>query len=201
VNADGMEEPKRLTNNAVSGVRDLDPTWSPDGTKIAFPSYRDNGGRDSEIYVMDADGTNQTRLTYDSNDLRVPSDPDWSPDGKKIAFYSYSAGVYRSEIYTMNPDGTALENLTNTPDREEFGPRWSPDSAKIAYYDSGEDIWVMNSDGTKQTNLTNTTHGKERGPAWSPDGLQIAFSTFSHAQQLRDLGHEGLRRSPQDELD
>ena len=76
MNADGTN-PIRLTNN---GGFDEDPSFSPDGSKIAFVSDRDSGN--AEIYVMNADGSNITRLTNSGVDF----EPSFSPDGSKIAF-------------------------------------------------------------------------------------------------------------------
>src|SRR5437667_69225 len=82
-------------------VFDLTPAWSLDGTRIAFTSRRDDN---FEVYVMNADGSNQARLT---NNPEQDSDAKWSPDGTKIVFMSSHTGGGRfGEIYTMNPDGT-----------------------------------------------------------------------------------------------
>jgi len=138
--------------------------------KIAFNSDRD-GNR--EIYVMNADGTGQTRLTNNSADDYGPS---WSPDGTKITFQSNRDGNY--EIYVMNADGTNLICLTNNSaqDRE---PSWSPDGTKIVFHSdrtgNGE-IFVMNADGTGQTNLTNHS-ADDTFSSWSPDGTKIAFAS------------------------
>lgn len=91
------------------------PAWSPDGTKIAFMSNRDTPNY-SQIFVMDADGGNPTRLTnVDRGDAGYPS---WSADGTKIIFHRYPEGSWDNEIYTMNPDGTDQVNITNSPTYE-----------------------------------------------------------------------------------
>ncbi|MCH7920991.1 MAG: PD40 domain-containing protein [Planctomycetes bacterium] len=87
------------------------------GLKIAFNSGRDGNW---EIYVMNADGTEQKNLT---NNPAYDADPSWSPDGKKIAFSSQRDGNW--EIYVMNSDGTGLKNLTNNPATDGY-PSWSP---------------------------------------------------------------------------
>jgi dipeptidyl aminopeptidase/acylaminoacyl peptidase len=121
------------------------------GTKIAFNSYRDGNG--AEIYVMNADGTGQTRLT--NNNAQVDSYPDWSPDGTKIAFYTDRDGG-NDEIYVMNADGSNPTRLTNNPDTDAY-PDWSPDGTKIAFF-SGNDIYIMNADGSGETNISNNPY-------------------------------------------
>src|SRR5229473_3031682 len=97
---------------------DFQPAWSPDGKKIAFTSM-------GEVYVMNADGSNPTRLT---NDPAGGSAPAWSPDGKKIAFTSMA------EVYVMNADGSSPTRLTySRPDWDSADQAaWSPDGSKIA---------------------------------------------------------------------
>jgi TolB protein len=103
--ADGSN-PVRLTNNALDKGSRL--AWSPDGARIAFHAY--DASRNADIYVMDADGTNQVRLTSDPAIDRFVT---WSPDGKKLAFTSNRSGD--DEIYVMNVDGTGVTRLTNSP--------------------------------------------------------------------------------------
>jgi hypothetical protein len=91
------------------------PSWSPDGTKIAFTSNVD--GND-EIYVMNSDGTGVTRLT---NSAASDSDPAWSPDGLRIAFMSDRDG--NQEIYVMNADGSGQDRITNNP-AADYSPAW-----------------------------------------------------------------------------
>ena len=75
---------------------DGSPSWSSDGGRIAFDSLRDGNG---EIYVMNADGSGQTRLTDDPG---FDGSPSWSPDGSRIAFQSFRDGDANPEIYVMN---------------------------------------------------------------------------------------------------
>src|SRR5205807_2999907 len=130
----------------------------------------------SEIYVMNADGSGQTRLT--NNSFRDDY-PTWSPDGKKIAFLRESGGV--SSINLMDADGTNQKELTritlssNYPyPYERFSLSWSPDGAKIAFQDS-TDIFTINVDGSNRVNLT-AGQFINTEPAWSPDGSRIAFA-------------------------
>jgi len=115
---------------------------------VAFVSYRDGN---YEIYSMNADGSNQTRLT---NNTAGDTSPSWSPDGSRIAFQSIRDGNY--EIYAMNADGYQQTRLTNNAALEAF-PSWSPDGTKITFNtsrDGNNEIYVMSADGYQQTRLT-----------------------------------------------
>jgi TolB protein len=165
MNADGSN-PVNLTNDP--GFDGWRPAWSPDGSKIAFFSGRD----DDEIYVMNADGTDRRRIT---NSPGSDANPAWSPDGTKIAFVSLRDGFPNDEIYVMNADGTGQTNLTNHPASDDW-PAWSPDGTKIAFAsdrDGSFGIWVMNADGTNPTKLV----AGRSSPAWSPDGTRLAFDS------------------------
>ena len=188
VNADGSN----LLNLTADTCSDRDPCWSPDGQKIAFMKVFSTitvGGEITDlgdIYVMDADGSNPTRLTY-SHSAGVCGSfrPIWSPDGTKIAFFTNRDG--NREIYVMNSDGTEQINLSNHP-LSDYEPQWSPDGTKIAFYsyrDRNWELYVVNSDGSNLANLTQTPDSDEFSedhlypPAWSPNGEKIAFTSFA----------------------
>jgi Tol biopolymer transport system component len=136
-----------------------DPAWSSAGQQIAFVSERDGN---NEIYVMSADGSNQTRLTLTSS-----ATPAWSPTGQQIAFVSERDG--NNEIYVMNADGSYQVNLTHNIASDGF-PAWSPDGKQIAFVsnrDGNQEIYVMNADGSDQRRLTNTPED-EWDPVWAP---------------------------------
>ena len=105
-------------------IEDRGPFWSPDGSRIAFTSQRD---RNDEIYVMDADGSNQRRLTNDPAQEWWSS---WSPDGSRIAFVSNRDG--NNEIYVMDADGSNQQRLTNNPAGDSI-PSWSADGSRITF--------------------------------------------------------------------
>jgi len=154
---------------AVAAVPEQGNGGSP---KIVFGSVRNGGNHD--IYTMELDGSNQTRLTTDA---AYDDQPKWSPDGTKIVFMSDRAGNF--DIYTMNADGSAQTRITNTPAPDGF-PAWSPNGAKIAFVrgdlrnPSAFEIFVMDANGANQTQLT-TDSNIDGVPAWSPDGTKIIF--------------------------
>jgi Tol biopolymer transport system component len=105
----------------ITGPQCACADWSPDGTKIAYqasPSVTTK--RFPEIYVMNADGGDQVRLTHHPS---RDENPDWSPDGSQIAFYSERVG--NAEIFVMNADGSRLHRLTHDPWYSAI-PRWRP---------------------------------------------------------------------------
>ena len=168
---------RNLTNNLGD---DTDPSWSPDGERIAFTSReaKDVVVGHRQIYVMDADGDNQRNLSNNDFDEWGPS---WSPDGKRIAFVSDREGAFGNhEIYVMDADGGNQRNLSNNLSDDQY-PSWSPDGKRIAFISNrkGEfenfEIYVMDADGGNQRRRTNNRHD-DRSPSWSPDGKRIAFS-------------------------
>jgi TolB protein len=161
------------TEAAFSAQLQSSPLMSPltveSISRIAFYS---NQTGNVDIYIMDADGGNVTRLTtHSGNDTH----PTISPVGDKIAFVSNRDG--NTEIYVMNIDGSAQTRVTNNSvvDSE---PHWSPDGTKIAFTSirSGlpNGIYTMNADGSNQQRLSGTTY-TDFNPDWSPDGTKIAF--------------------------
>lgn len=108
---------------------------------------------------------------------RHPGEAAFPGANGKIAFVSNRDGD--DEIYVMEPDGTVVTRLTNSPEWDWF-PAWSADGTKIAfasYRDGGNpEIYVMNADGSDQTRLTNNS-AFDSDPTWSPDGTKIAFTS------------------------
>lgn len=195
-------------------------SWSPDGKYIAFhrsasgtgvPNKNDAGAAttDSDIFVArvgDAGLENVTNLT-DNGATWIDDDPDWSnptataPEGR-IAFTRHDPAddpgpANSAEIYSMNPDGSDLQQLTFN-NIEERSPDWSPDGSRLAFScriggdGNPLEICVMNADGTGETQLTH--NGKPSlSPSWSPDGSQIVYQIVPSAgeNQIRLLNADG----------
>jgi Tol biopolymer transport system component len=169
------------------------PAWSPDGEKIAFVSRRD--GND-EVYVMNADGTEQALL---SRNRYNDADPTWSPDGSYIAFTSTSDSA-RGEVYIMNADGSNPRRVTNNT-VDEYTLAWSASSStfpyavhlplivnarspealpgRIAFISTRDhyqgEVYMMKTDGTGVVRLTTNT-AKESSLQWSLDGTRLLLA-------------------------
>ena len=160
-----------VADTGHSLIQKFTPLIARKNGKIAFTSERDGN---TEIYIMNDDGSGQTRLTNNKFRDEYPS---WSPDGTKIAFQSNRNGNW--EIYVMNADGTGQTRLTNNNADDEF-PDWSPNGAKIAFCserDGNAEIYVMKADGSGQTRLTYSSTYVDIWPRWSPDGAKIAYDS------------------------
>ena len=152
------------------GTVNVDPSWSPDGSKIAFTSMRDGN---SEIYLMNSDGSNPRRLTRNSSSDWKPR---WFPGRDAISFLSNRDGKY--EIYVMNPDGSHQVAVTDPPhDVADYA--WSSDgrlafsSSRTGNVDIYATVWIS----VGEIQLTSDSLN-QRDPAWSPDGGKIAYMSF-----------------------
>ena len=159
-------------------------------SKIVFNSTRN--GR-SDIYVMNSDGTGQTRLTHnEASDTEAA----WSPNGQQIAFSSDRDG--NEEIYVMDADGGNQRNLTQHP-ALDGSPDWSPDGSQIAFtsdrVNNGLSLFVMDADGTNVRQLTEGPF--DVVPKWSPNGKRIAFEAvlgLGHGRQIYVINADGTNR-------
>jgi Tol biopolymer transport system component len=163
-----------------SGGQEASAAFPGGNGKIAFWSNRTD---DYEIFVMDADGANQSNLSQDASAL--DQHPAWSPDGTKIAFES-NKDSSNAGVYVMDADGTNKVRLTFAAGSDST-PSWSPDGSKIlftSHRDGDAEIFVMDADGSNQTQWTSNVGIIDEWPAWSPDGTEIAFVS------TRDGDHE-----------
>jgi len=146
-------------------------TWSTDGSKLIYAA---NKSGNFDLYISDANGTNEKKLTSSEKD---EANPNLSPDGKKIVFTA-SIGVMRgsessTEIWIMNLDGTNPIQLTNNSFFDGW-PKWSPDGTQLLFCSDRSavnhyEVYTMNPDGTNVTRVTNTPGSSSAiYPSWTP---------------------------------
>ena len=139
------------------------PQWSPDGTRIAFADDRDG---DSEIYVMNADGSNLAQLTENNG---YDGRPRWSPDGEKISFESDQDGG-DWDVFIMNADGSKPRVLTDNDDADEWMQFWSPDGEWLVFVsavDGDYELYIIKANGRNLQQLTSNDFSDE-APIWIP---------------------------------
>jgi Tol biopolymer transport system component len=160
---------RNLVNVTASLPSDSNATWSPDRTKIAFSSDRDDSGS-RVLYVMDVSNGDVVMLLPGLTAER----PEWSPDGSSIAFES------NGDILVTGADGSDLQQLTGGTPRNS-NPTWAPDGRHIAFSrassregESEINIYSIELDGSPIDQLTRG--GRDYEPDWSPDGERIVFT-------------------------
>lgn len=200
-----------LINVSNDAGDDANPTWSPDGTRLAFQSKR-SGGR-WDLFTVNWDGSGLTNITNTPTVDEV--NPVWSPDGQRIAFLGAGLKV-------MYPNGTGIAPVSALSVADSFA--WSTDSTKLVFGhvnpsipdlfvatvgaagqpvnvtnstspDRGQawapgprivyttsDLWTVNDNGTGATNLTPGTSQLEYAPRWAPDGLSIVFTSNAQTE-------------------
>jgi len=167
----GGRNPVNLTSGSEED--DIEPSFSPDGDRIAFASTRDGGG----IFLMGATGESVRRLT------NFGYSPAWSPDGKEIVYAT--EGITDplgrptiSQLWIVNV-ATGENRLLFKGDAVQ--PNWSPSGSRIAFWavtgEGGQrDIWTISAGGGEPVQIT-TSPAVDWNPVWSPDGKQIYFSS------------------------
>jgi Tol biopolymer transport system component len=154
VNSDGTGKTRLTKELSYEGQ----PSWSPDGSKIAFVYVKDEGDGYSNyhIYVMNADGSNWVQLT-DTNITWNNLKPDWSPDGTKILFTG--DGDEHQGVFCINLKDKSQKFIGVIGG----SPKWSPDGTKIIT-DGGWQIWITNADGSNSKKIE--TPMKSYEPDW-----------------------------------
>jgi Tol biopolymer transport system component len=164
---------------------DAEASYSPDGSRIVFTSFRDG---DAEIYIMDADGKNPRRITHAKG---YDGGPFFSPDGKRIIYRSDRKGNDLLQIYVNNTEGTAERALTNN-EFVNWGPYWHPDGRHIIYATSKHghanyELYLRDVDNAAEERIT-YHEGFDGLPVFSPDGKRLMWTssgrTADHRSQL-----------------
>ena len=166
-----------------------DYSWSPDGNKILYTLVVEEEFN-SDIWVMNADGSSASRLTAPTEEYVEPTKNDfgtWSPSGSKIAYTSV-LGLHSSNLIVMEPDGSGKQSLTGFSGNYFSAVAWAPDASKLVFESDssevGQYIGVVNSDGSGLTTvaygyLTPQTQSWQP-ELWSPDGSKILYSSYEN---------------------
>lgn len=158
-----LKDLKKVAGNQGKLSHEEYPAWSPNGKRIAYTSTFEGN---QEVYAIDPDGSQRTRLT---SDPAIDAHPAWSPDSGRIAFATNRWGDF--EIAVMNADGSNLTRLTESRGMDDY-PVFSPDGRRIALMsnrDGNYEIYVMEVDGKHAVNVSRH-EALDNFPAWMPDG-------------------------------
>ncbi len=164
----------RITRLTDTPGYDAEASYSPDGSKIVFTSFRDGDG---EIYIMDSNGSNARRIT---NAKGYDGGPFFSPDGKRIIYRSDRKGNDLLQVYVNNTEGTAERALTQN-EFVNWGPYWHPDAKHIIYATSKHghanyELYLMNVDTGAEERIT-YHDGFDGLPVFSPDAKKLMWTS------------------------
>jgi len=156
----------------------LSPSWSPDGTQIAFKRiYPCCGGQPDSLWLIGPDGSSLHQLSAATGTREELLETAWSPDGKRLAFLAPGTKL-NDDIFVINADGTGETNITHSIE-DEYGPSWSPEGTRLAFSrvalgssTLGTGVFVVNADGTHLVQVVTGATGVTN-PFWSPDGSRI----------------------------
>jgi Tol biopolymer transport system component len=171
-----------LTQQAGAGYYDVNHTFSPDGGRIILASYADINTNNSDLFMVNSDGTDLTNVT--ETKAAAEQNPAFSPDGNQLVFVRYPVTprpLPRSEVYVMDTDGTNQKRLTND-EAIEVLPTFSPDGKKIAFERGDLDtppneVYAIDIDGSDQHELVEGVP-EMYGFDFSPDGEKVAFTAY-----------------------
>jgi Tol biopolymer transport system component len=198
INPDGTGE-KWLTHSSVP-VYNISPSYSPDGTKITWQ-------RNDNIWVMDADGTGQERLTSGPAEDITPA---FSPDGREVAFSRSRPGEDDVGIWVKKlKGGKEAKRVTAKNDGyEEYGPVFRPDGGTIAFALAKSrpgcadcivesELATVRPDGTGLRVITDTPSADPSSPDWSPDGRKLVFALLAGVTgpvRIQTIKADGTKR-------
>ena len=184
---------QRLTNSKGG---DINPVWSPDGTRLAFVSVRADPRGSVGLSITSADGSDSRFVTPPS--LRLTKDtPVWSPDGRRLAFLATESEPDNSKaaLYTVAVDGGDLRKIYET----DVQPAWSPDGSRIAFAvaeDGQIKLYAVSPDGSDLQEISDRdspiSFSRVSNLTWSLDGTEIRFGERRRKRHVEDYRLEEL---------
>lgn len=168
----------RITFSEDTSSFNIYPRVSPDDSKLLYCSNCLGSGVNSEIILIEPDGSNAVNLTNHPSADKYGS---WSPDGTKVLFQSNRSGNF--QLFIIDIDSGELTQLTDNEGDNIHGD-WSVNNQIVFISDrDGEyELFTMNADGTDQRQIT-FNEDKDVLPSWSPDGKRIAFSSYRYGNK------------------